>query len=515
MKRLLARGGPLGVFAEYPILARLAMISVCAEIAWATLLAVMEFYLKEDLLHDEPQQIIASRLAMALLAFVGMETVFKYPMGRLADKVGARPLVLMALGISSVTPFLMYFFGHEWWHFLPLRALDGFAAASLWPAMSALMARAVPRHAKSAAMSVLNAAYCLGLAVGPIFGLALGHLLSSKFNLAHGNIYVFPVCGFIMAIGFVVAYVTLGVKPADESSTRSAQGGDVQSGSASEVEEAPTNLLRGHPMLFKMMALYAVSQVGIGILAPVLPSFIDTQFGLKQKDLSTIMVAPALLIVLIALPLGRAADHIGRARSIWISYAMATAGMVLAALSGLMPATRGFMSIPLAIFGLGMLLLIGSYILGTPAWLGLSSLQVDDSKQARALSLMQTAQGIGVVCAFALVASGGHLMTQWKRVGAALRHNHLATPHATLSTPKLLDTVPIGVWFWVSAAVFALCLVGTLLWIREPPHDENHADSHDAHHNGHNENGRDENAKVVDVVPLSPAPATPEIVAQN
>jgi MFS family permease len=465
MKRLLARGGPLGVFGEYPILARLALICVCAEIAWATLIAVMEFYLKEELLRDLSPQLVASRLATALLAFVGMETIFKYPMGRLADRLGARPLVLFALGLSSITPFLMYFAAHEWWHFIPLRALDGLAAAALWPAMSALMARSVPREAKSAAMSVLNAAYCLGLAVGPMCGLFLGHIL-------HSNIYVFPLCGILMAVGFVLAFVTLGQKPAEASSPLSSTGKETNQNG----EAVSTGFLRSHPMLFKMMALYAVSQIGIGILGPTLPGFLDTQFGLKQKDLSSLIVVPAILIVIIALPLGRMADHIGRARAVWISYAMATTGMVIAALSSRFHPTHGLLSFPLALFGVGMLLLAGSYILGTPAWLGLTSLQVDDSKQAQALSLMQTAQGVGVVFAFILVASGGILMTQLKHVGSfagSVLHRHArgAVQTPTQVVTRLHDAVPISVWFWVSALVFALCLLGTLLWIHEPPHD--------------------------------------------
>ena len=480
MKKLLARGGPLGVFGEYPVLARLAAICVCAEIAWATLIAVMEFYLKEELLHDLSQQLIASRLATALLAFVGMETIFKYPMGRLADRIGARPLVLFALGLSSITPFLMYFAAHQWWHFIPLRALDGLAAAALWPAMSALMARSVPREAKSAAMSVLNAAYCLGLAVGPMFGLYLGHKL-------HSNIYVFPLCGVLMAIGFVLAFLTLAKQPAEVAAPISSTGKEASADS----EAVSTGFLRSHPMLLRMMALYAFSQIGIGILGPTLPSFLDTQFGLKQKDLSSLIVLPAILIVIIALPLGRVADHIGRARAVWISYGMATAGMVIAALSSRFhptdAATHGLLSLPLALFGLGMLLLAGCYILGTPAWLGLTSLQVDDTKQARALSLMQTAQGVGVVFAFILVAAGGNVMTQWKHVrsfAGAVLHRH---PRGVVQTPsgivRLHDTVPISVWFWVSALVFALCLLGTLLWIKEPPpqeHDEIAEDNADA-----------------------------------
>jgi hypothetical protein len=125
-----------------------------------------------------------------------------------------------------------------------------------------------------------------------------------------------------------------------------------------------------------------------------------------------------------------------------------------------------------------------SYILGTPAWLGLTSLQVDDTRQAQALSLMQTAQGIGVVCAFVMVASAGHLMTQWNRVGAAIKHESVVAS-------KSLDTVPLSVWFWVAALVFILCLIGTLLWVR------------DTHHTAHEEELAQSAAQPLEITGLS------------
>ncbi len=450
MKKLLARGGPLGVFAEYPVLLRLAVICVCAETSWATLLIVMEFYFKEELLVAQSPQYVASKVATAFLAFVGVETLFKYPMGRLADKYGPRPFVLLSMALCSVTGVLMYFAalpGSQWWHFMPLRAVDGFAAASLWPAMSALMARAVPREAKAASMSVFNAAYCLGLAVGPMTGLYIGHAMGS-------NRYVFPFCGALMLIGFFIAYFSLDKTPIERSSTRSAS-----------VAREDTPSLRHNYILWRMMVLYAVSQIGTGILAPTVPIYIDSQFGIQQKDLSAILFVPALLIAAIAIPLGRLPDKIGRARAIWISYAMAAAGMFLAAITGSMEPTTDLSSLSPILFGLGMLLFVGSYILGTPAWLGLTSLQVDDSKQAQALSLMQTAQGVGVVIAFTLVGFAGHLLTQWHKVeehvGAVL-HRQVAPAQ---------DAVPLSVWFWAAFVLFALCLAGTMRFVREPAHN--------------------------------------------
>lgn len=112
-----------------------------------------------------------------------------------------------------------------------------------------------------------------------------------------------------------------------------------------------------------------------------------------------------------------------------------------------------------------------SYILGTPAWLGLTSLQVDDKKQAQALSLMQTAQGFGVVVAFALVASAGHLMTTADKVRARFRQEDVAQ---VIDVTR--DAVPLSVWFWLSTAVFLICLVATLLFVRESgEHDDDQA----------------------------------------
>ncbi|BCM89337.1 hypothetical protein IAD21_01183 [Abditibacteriota bacterium] len=448
MKKLLGRGGPLGAFFEFPALLQLALVSTCAETTWATLLFVLEFYFKDELLRNQSDQFIASKIALAFLAFTGAETLFKYPMGTLADRYGPRRFVLLALSICTVTPLLMTLFGsllrhsiYSWVPFIPLRACDGFAAAALWPAMSALMSRAVPREAKATAMSVFNAAYVLGLAVGPPLGLLVGHLLGT-------NLYVFPFTAGIMGIGLVLALRTVPHTPHG-----------VMHGESIADERA---LLKGKPMLVRMMGLYALSQVGVGFLAPTLPLYLSSQFGLQQGDLPKLLPIPALLVLAIAIPLGRLPDTVGRAKSVWISYALAVIGMIGIAGSSLFKPTEGLHHLSLYIFGAGMIAMIISYILGTPAWLGLTSLQVPDSKQAQALSLMQTAQGMGVVVAYISVASAGHFLTTVAKVRARLHHTTVF---------KAVDTVPLSMWFWIALGVFTVCLIGTLLFVKEPTHE--------------------------------------------
>lgn len=456
IKKLTAPGGPLGVFGEYPILLRLGLICVCAEIAWATLLIVMQYHFMDDLLKGEAHQLIASRIASATLAFVACETLFKIPMGALADKYGPRPLIFFALCVSATSPILMTFFARQWYHFIPLRGLDGLGAAALWPAMSALMARSVPREAKAGAMSVFNGAYCLGLAFGPMMGLFLGHHF--------GNTRVFPVCAGLMLLGLFIAFTVLqkgvGGPPPKIAAEKPHMMGE-------DFPVQPNNsVLRGRPMLWRMMALYALSQCAIGFVANTMVPYVDKQFGIQEGDLPRIMAVPALFIAVLAIPLGRMADSIGRPQAVWISYVMATFGMAMVAVTGQMAPTENLISPQIGLFGFGMLLLVGSYILGTPAWLGLTSVQVPDTKQAQALSLMQTSQGIGVVLGTALVASAAHLLVRWEHVKDVV----------TVKMPKVAqilhfksyDSVPIDRWLWAACFIFALCLVGTLIWVREP-----------------------------------------------
>jgi DHA1 family multidrug resistance protein-like MFS transporter len=454
-EKLSGQHGPLGIFQQYPILLRLGIICVCAEIAWATLLAVLQYHFMDDLMHGQAKQLIASRIATAMLAFVACETLFKIPMGALADRYGPRPMIFFALTISAISPILMIFFAREWYHFVPLRGLDGLGAAALWPAMSALMALSVPREAKAAAMSVFNGAYCLGLAVGPMAGLYLGHHF--------GNTKIFPLCALLMLTGLFIAWRVLrpGVGDPPKAQAKPHMMG--------EDFPAKGSVLRGRPMLLKMMALYAVSQCAVGFVANTMVPYVDGQFGIKEGDLPRLILVPALFIAVLAIPLGRVGDSIGRPQAVWISYVMATVGMFMVAATSLLAPTHNLISPQIALFGAGMLLLVGSYILGTPAWLGLTSVQVGDSQQAQALSLMQTSQGIGVVVGTALVASAGHLLTRWHQVQEKITDQYPAVERIwKLSTH---DTVPIDRWLWAAAVIFAVCLIGTLFVVREPHHE--------------------------------------------
>lgn len=460
MRKLFAPGGALGIFGEHPMLLRLAAISVCAEISWATLLFVLQFHIKDDLSPGVSYQLVTARIAAVSLAFVGCETLFKVPMGHLVDRIGPRPLILFALGLCSITPLSMLL-THDWWHFAVLRTVDGLGAAALWPAMSSLMARAVPSDAKATAMSAFNGAYCLGLAVGPVIGLTLSHFLGART--------VFPMCAALMAFGFLLARNVIKGELAKPPQEAEHSGGLVG------------NLLQGRPMLARMLLLYAVSQCAVGMFASMAAVYVDKKFGITEGQLPVLLALPALFVAACAIPLGRVGDVIGRAKAVKISYVFAAVGMLLVALTS--PFERSLVlenghlhfSPAIVLFVVGLLGLVASFILGTPAWLGLTSLQVDESQQGRALSLMQGAQGLGIVIGFALVASIGQVMAQWQvlkeLVGVVIPGNDFIQRRAAMTASRAHDPIPIEVWLWASAALFAVCLIGTLRYVSDTKPD--------------------------------------------
>jgi len=74
----------------------------------------------------------------------------------------------------------------------------------------------------------------------------------------------------------------------------------------------------------------------------------------------------------------------------------------------------------------------------------------------------------------ALVATAGQLLIRLDTVkGSLMQHYPKPTELLRWHAPRFVDSVPIDRWFWAAAGIFALCLVGALLFVREPEHSEN------------------------------------------
>ncbi len=110
---------------------------------------------------------------MVMAAFFAAGVVSQYPSGRLADRIGRRPVLLAGLvlyGVASVA-FLAPL-GPVW--DIGLRALQGVGAGAAEVASLAMVAGAVAADRRGKAFASIYGAQIAGMAVGPLAGSILG-----------------------------------------------------------------------------------------------------------------------------------------------------------------------------------------------------------------------------------------------------------------------------------------------------------------------------------------------------
>lgn len=97
-----------------------------------------------------------------------MQLVFAPFWGRLSDRVGRRPVMLVSIGASVVGYTLLGFAGSLWMLFLA-RALSGFGNANIATAQAAI-ADVTPPEDRAKGMGLVGAAFGLGFIFGPAIG---------------------------------------------------------------------------------------------------------------------------------------------------------------------------------------------------------------------------------------------------------------------------------------------------------------------------------------------------------
>ncbi|HET6453207.1 MAG TPA: MFS transporter [Armatimonadota bacterium] len=350
--------------------------------------------------------------------FIVAETLFKAPMGSLADKIGRRPVYVIAAVVGAVSAYL-WTVVRRLWIILLVRVIDGTTSAGVWTASIVAIGGTVTSERRTTAMGVFTVTYLGGLALGPLLGGYSNDVTGSKMAS-------FYVSAALFIIAAILAYFMMPAKQEDEIEA-------IQTPfSFKEMGVAIWLALKAIPdyMLIAFVSFYA-----FGLVIPIIKLFALQQLGMSETTYGLIALPVASICAIATLASGRLADLWGRARSVHVGIAI---GAIFMSTVPLIHSDFHF-AITATLIGIG-------FVIAMPSWLAIVTDMTEPGARGAVMGAVGTGQGIGVLVGTIL---GGFL---YESVPLSLFGRHLNSHF----TP-----------FIVSALALALCFVLALVFVRD------------------------------------------------
>lgn len=338
----------------------------------------------------------------ALITLIGasysaMQFIFMPFWGRLSDRIGRRPVVLISVAISSLG-FLLFGLADQLWILFAARMLAGFGNANIGAAQ-AIIADSTGPQDRAKGMGLIGMAFGLGFVIGPAVGGALG-----QFGLA---VPAFAAAG-LAAANWVSAWFLL-------PETRRMGEPGAYSG-RKQAREA----ILSRPTIKRLMLISLVITTGFALMEQVLALFVEhvwvpealvpatSASGHKRAAMLTTWVLLSVGLTMAVVQgglIGRLARRYGESTLVKVGSALIVIGLITQPLAG------DIQSFPLLVIT-AMVLALGSGMT-TPSVTGLLSRSVGPDQQGAALGLGQSASALGRVLGPAVAGVLFELGPRW------------------------------------------------------------------------------------------------------
>ena len=296
--------------------------------------------------------------------YSGMQILFVPILGRLSDRFGRRPILIVSLAGTAIGFLIM-----GWATSLSLlfvaRMVDGASGGNISTAQAYVADVSTPEN-RSRSMGLLGAAFGLGFTFGPM----IGGILS---RISYGAPFYFAAA--LAAVDVALLYFIL-----PESLSAEYRSKPHERSRLVEIFQ------HGHGRLFgTIVATYFFTIAGFAMMTTLFALFTEKHFGFDARHTGYVFGFIGIISVILQ------GGVIGRLIKVFGETALARFGLLLLAI--------GLVLLPL-VPTVPMLLLICAVIaisngLSTPTLNGLASQMIDRSWQGRALGLMQSAGSLG------------------------------------------------------------------------------------------------------------------------
>jgi predicted MFS family arabinose efflux permease len=297
-------------------------------------------------------------------AYSGMQFISTTVLGRLSDRWGRRPLLLLTMLLNAVG-YVGFAYAGSYGVLLLARLVSGFAGGNISVAQ-AYIADITTAEGRSKGMGVIGAAFGLGFIIGPGIGGFSSHFLG---HAAPG----------LVAAGLSLLNLVLAWRILPESLHEHHRS------NKSMFEFGHFGAAFAHRELRWLLIVWFLSPVAFAGYTVVLPLYTSIAFGWKELDLGYLFIVIGIVAAIVqGWAFGRIAQRTG------------DRALLIAGLFGM---AAGILVVPFAgssaaLYGWTVLLAFSNSIFG-PAASGMTSVLADPKEQGTILGVAQSLAALG------------------------------------------------------------------------------------------------------------------------
>jgi DHA1 family tetracycline resistance protein-like MFS transporter len=342
----------------------------------------------------------------ALMAIYSlMQFLFAPLWGRLSDRWGRRPLLLMSL-IGGGLSYLLFAWTSSLWVLFLARALAGFFAATISTAQ-AYIADVTEAKDRSKGMGLIGAAFGMGFIFGPLLGAFLGSWGESLGSAPPlGQSFAAVGAGALCFLNFIFCFFFL-----KEPARRSAQD-----------KSLLPKITWGEPKeRLLMLVAFFLATLAMSVMEVMLFPYMEDEFGWTHRDSSLGFAVVGVVMVLV--------------QGVFIRVILKRTTDKAILLTGLVLFTISLYLIPLSglwLLGTAMVILGFGSGFYRPTSMGLISSWSTAEEQGRVLGVTQS---LGALARILGPLFGGWVYDSWSR-------------HAVFGSAGTVALVGLGVALW-------------------------------------------------------------------
>ncbi len=315
-----------------------------------------------------------------ILGFQTMfDTVSRPFLGALGDRVGRRWIIIAGPLLSAVTSAITVYISIG--VLFGFRIVDGLAAGAIWTCVYAETGDITDVAHRNTAMSIVNLAYIMALALGPLAGGLLDHSLGRRFP--HIGQPAFLFSAFALLLGAGVAYRIF--RPRRWAGRGGPGAGGTSAGRA-RLGFRMSDLLYTVRTFPRMMIIAFLIYIGLGLMMPLIKLYALDRYGVSELAFGYVLAIEAIILAILAVPLSRIGTRRGPHRAVFLGIIWVVAALWLLTYSRAI----FLVFVSAGLIGLG-------FVLALPAWLAFITEIAPPHRKGEVLGVIGFSQGVGML----------------------------------------------------------------------------------------------------------------------